>query len=222
MLIILPLHIRLAKYHPIQGTFTSTHHEVDQVRNNSNKNQTQSLIETTKSKKLTKKQKRALIRNINKLSAILNTLEVRAQETNQMAHAADEKATSVEENLQEFLTPAKFSEYLDKDTFTLMMTATPLSYSWWFGMAIYIMQIILLTFLFMSITPANTTPFNVPFNVLPSVRATQCLSITIIVLTASDVIMPIKEISMLWYTNYDQWVHVVSCNNAIDETCLLD
>ena len=78
------------------------------------------------------------------------------------------------------------------------------------------MRVVLLSFIYVDIVPDNGTPFGVPFNVKPSVRATQVLSMALIVITAKDVIRLIKEVSMLWYTS-NQWVHVASCN-AIDET----
>ncbi len=106
--------------------------------------------------------------------------------------------------------PDEHKAGLSEDTFSLMKINPILSMSWLYSTIVYIIQFTLLLMIFAEqiSSSSNSTPFDVPFVVGPTVRVGQLLAIVITVVLAQDVLMPIKELSMLWITNPKQWMKV--------------
>ncbi len=100
---------------------------------------------------------------------------------------------------------------MSTDTYTLMMIREINSKSWLFAMATFTTQVSLLGLIFKDQISAsdNSTPFNVPFSVDSSVRGAQFLAMMITIGTSYDVVIPIKDMSLLLYRNKEEWKKVV-------------
>ena len=100
---------------------------------------------------------------------------------------------------------------LSEDSYTLMMIKAPFTKSWCLGFAIFIIQIILLILIFQGelSTSKNSTIFDVPFQVSNSVRTGQFLAIFISILISHDILMPIKDLNLLWFTKLE-WTKIVA------------
>lgn len=165
-------------------------------------------------------EKQSLLHEIKLLTDKITDLEQRAEKSQQIANDIIE---SGEESLKyDFSTPTPemttdnntshgsgidsgTDVNLDEDTFTLMMTACPGTKPWWFAFITYMLQMALIILIFIAISETHDTPFEVPSRVSLDTTITQFLSTILIVGFASDVIKPIKEMSMLWYTNQREW-----------------
>jgi hypothetical protein len=99
---------------------------------------------------------------------------------------------------------------LSEDTFSLMKVYPVGSVSWCFSMLVYAIQALLLIMIFVSQyhSSEESTPFDVPFAVEWPVRLGQILAILVTVSLSQDVLMPIKELSTLWFTNRIEWSKV--------------
>jgi hypothetical protein len=108
---------------------------------------------------------------------------------------------------------------LSEDTYTLMMTKRICSRSWFFGLIIFAIQMGLLFLIFEDQvgieTPIGKLFFSIPFKVSDNVRAAQFLAIFISIMISSDIFMPMKDLSLLWISNYE-WTKVISGIPSID------
>ncbi len=100
---------------------------------------------------------------------------------------------------------------LSTDTYTLMMTKSTFTKSWWFGFIIFVVQVVLLSIIFhiQHRSSNDSTPFDIPFKVDLDVRISQFLAILISIMISHDIFMPIKDLTILWISN-PEWSKVVS------------
>ncbi len=100
---------------------------------------------------------------------------------------------------------------LTRDIYSLMMTKRTLSKSWFFAILIFSIQFCLLALIFQNqiSSSVGTTVFNVPFKVTTGVRVAQLLAIFISIMISYDILIPIRDLSMLWITNDCEWSKVV-------------
>ena len=101
---------------------------------------------------------------------------------------------------------------LCEDTYTFMMINKPfVTKSWWLGLATFVVQMALLILLFIGqySTSAGTTIFDVPFKVSESVRAGQIFALFIAIMISHDILMPVKDLNLLWYTK-GEWCKVLA------------
>jgi hypothetical protein len=107
---------------------------------------------------------------------------------------------------------------LSEDTYTLMMTKKIFSRSWFFGFAMFIIQITLLGLIFHDQIRSSqkSTLFDIPFKVSNDVRIAQFLAIFLSIMISYDIFMPIKELSMLWITNKENWTKVVDTMETVN------
>jgi hypothetical protein len=107
---------------------------------------------------------------------------------------------------------------MSEDTFTFLKIKPFLSRTWWFANSVWSLQLLLLIMVFIRQIQSwsGSTPFDVPFRVDTGTRVAQLLAILVTVATAKDVIIPIREISVLWITNRCEWRKVVQV--PIEET----
>jgi hypothetical protein len=152
----------------------------------------------------------SLLQEIRVLSTQITLLENQASIAETIAIEADDEVVRAKRKLKNLQIISDDHTNLDEDTFTLMMTARPGTKTWWFGIMIFVLQMCLSILVFAAIVTKNSTPFGVPFDVPGDVRTAQVLAVIVIVGTAKDVIMPIKEMSMLWITNKTQWAQIIS------------
>lgn len=88
---------------------------------------------------------------------------------------------------------------LTHDIYSLMMIKRIFSKSWIFAMFIFTIQVCLLALIFQNqiSSSVGSTIFNVPFKVTLGVRVAQFLAIFISIMISYDILMPIKDLSML-------------------------
>ena len=100
---------------------------------------------------------------------------------------------------------------LSEDTYTFMMTNSPFTKSWYLGLMSFAIQITLLALIFHGqlTTSAGSTIFDVPFQVSWAVRTGQFLAIFISIVISYDILMPIKDLNLLWFTKAE-WSKVVA------------
>ena len=100
---------------------------------------------------------------------------------------------------------------LSADTYTLMMIKAPFTKSWWLGLMTFTIQIVLLLLIFSDqlSTSKDSTIFDVPFQVTGPVRTGQFLAIFISIVISYDILMPIKDLNLLWYTKDEWWSKIV-------------
>lgn len=95
-----------------------------------------------------------------------------------------------------------------------MMIKAPFTKSWCLGLVTFVIQINLLAMIFQGQISASkgSTIFYVPFQVTDSVRTGQFISIFISIVIAYDVLMPIKEMNILWFRKDgdEEWLKVVA------------
>jgi len=95
-----------------------------------------------------------------------------------------------------------------------------LSQAWFFAMGVYLMQLLLAAMILqqqVNLTQEGT-PFDIPFRVDVTARVAQVMALIFIVFMSKDVVMPIKEISLLWVTNDKEWCKVVGLVSQDDST----
>jgi len=100
---------------------------------------------------------------------------------------------------------------MSADSYTLMMIREINSKSWLFAGLTFTTQVSLLGLIFKDQMSASSksTPFNVPFSVDSSVRGAQFLAMMITIGTSYDVVIPIKDMSLLLYSNKEEWKKIV-------------
>ncbi len=100
---------------------------------------------------------------------------------------------------------------LSEDTYALMMIQNEFNFAWFFSFIIFAVQLVLLIIIFQTQLSfsVGTSIFDVPFQVSPGVRAGQLIAIVIAVLFSSDVVMPIKDMSILWFSNQASWTQIL-------------
>jgi len=172
-------------------------------RNKSSNNQRNRQKIDGETKKLVEKIKSLIIR--------IHRIETASKKHEAMVNEADLEARQAKEKLILYNPPNDDTHTgLDEDIFTLMMTTPMFSKGWWYGMVTWLLQMSLLSIVFYEICEYKGTPFNVPFQVDLVVRACQVMAIIISVFMSKDMIIAIKEMSMLWITNRESWIKVIS------------
>jgi len=96
---------------------------------------------------------------------------------------------------------------LSEDTFALMKIQGLSTTTYLFSYFIYTLQILLLAVVLAKPLASSDDPtiFDVPFRVDWYTQIGQFLAIILIVATSKDVVMPFRELSILWISNYSEW-----------------
>jgi len=164
----------------------------------------------SKQSKRMDKETRTLIDKIRSLARRIHFLERKAKKHRRMVEEAERE--SIESTVGLMIhKPKNDSETgFDEDSFTLMMTSTFRNKAWWYGLAVWLLQITFCTLIFIEITTSTGTPFGVPFMVDETFRVTQFIAMFLSVSMSTDVIVPIKDMTILWITQRESWVHVIS------------
>jgi hypothetical protein len=153
---------------------------------------------------------------VNLLEKRMNTLEIKTVGAKDLAGKAKKRATEAYSAIERIQPESDTYTSLEGDIFTLMTTKEILSPSWWFGLTTFFLQIALLILIFkyqLSEGEENST-FGVPFSVGAADSAAQIFAILVSIMLSTDVVMPIKEMSMLRFSNREEWVDVIGKPNA--------
>jgi hypothetical protein len=112
---------------------------------------------------------------------------------------------------------------LSEDTYTLMMSRRLCSRSWFFGLAIFCVQLGLLGLIFEELGGLSSSTksllFNVPLHGKTTLRIAQVLAIFISIMLSSDIIISIKDLSLLWISG-NEWTKVVADIDSVDYNSL--
>lgn len=157
-----------------------------------------------------------LLKVVNNLKNKVNTLESKTNEVESIANDAKKQSRKAYLEVERLQPESESHTRLAGDIFTLMTTNGIYTKSWWFGVLIFILQMTLLVLICNSqFSQGNlSTPFNVPASVKPEAYVAQFLAMIVSIMLSKDIIMPIKEMSMLWISNRDEWTAVIGKSNA--------
>jgi len=99
------------------------------------------------------------------------------------------------------------STCLSEDTFAFMKVQMTSKKSFILAYIVYAAQMLLLSVILAKqvADATGTTLFNVPFRSDIYTRVGQVIAILLVVATSKDVVMPPRELSLLWISNYDNW-----------------
>jgi len=161
-------------------------------------------------------EKQSLLKIVDSLQDKVIELETNSKTTDKLARSARKKSNEAKTEVARLQPESDTHTSLAGDIFTLMTTERVFTKSWFFGLVTFFLQMALLILIFIyQLSQGNgSTPFDIPYTVSVEAHIAQFLAIFVSVGTSKDVVMPVKELSMLWITHRDEWRMVIDDDNA--------
>ena len=100
---------------------------------------------------------------------------------------------------------------LNRDIFSLMKVSSFLGSSWFYSVGIFLIQLLLLTMVLVQqsylafVGNNENAAFGIPYQTDWFMNLGRSLAIIVTVANSRDLFIPIHEVSILWFTNVQQW-----------------